>query len=115
MEFNEDLGMYTMECQGLTFAWEEEPEEDVTDEVAEYAENYHAHLDGIAEFIRPDIKAMYGCDDIEEIKVKLGKPVINYYDGQVLFTDHKFDQIHLFTLEFLDDAFEDLQYFSIDG
>ena len=49
------------------------------------------------------------------IKEKLGKPVIDYDNGQVNYFEQSFDDMHIFTFEFLDDEFRDLQYFSIDG
>lgn len=58
---------------------------------------------------------MYGDVDIETVKDKLGKPIIDYENGRVTYVEQSFDDIHVFEFEFLDDAFEKLQYFSIDG
>lgn len=33
MEFREDIGQYVFEYEGLIFAWDEEPEEDIQDTV----------------------------------------------------------------------------------
>ena len=56
MEFREDIGQYVFEYEGLIFAWDEEPEEDIQDTVKTLANNYFKHLDGIIDFMLPDIK-----------------------------------------------------------
>lgn len=58
---------------------------------------------------------MYSHVDAGIVKGKLGKPVIHYDNGIVKYLEQTFDDIHIFEFEFLDDAFEDIQYFSIDG
>ena len=45
MEFREDIGQYVFEYEGLIFAWDEEPEEDIQDTVKTLANNYFKHLD----------------------------------------------------------------------
>ena len=40
MEFRKDLGQYVYEYEGLIFAWDEEPEEDIQNTVESLAENY---------------------------------------------------------------------------
>lgn len=115
MDFNESLGQFVCEKDGLIFAWDEEPGEDVKDVINMLTENYHSHVDQIAEFMLPDLQQMYGDIDIETVKEKLGKPVIDYDNGRVSYLEQSFDAMHIFEFEFLDDAFEELQYFSIDG
>ena len=51
----------------------------------------------------------------ETVKEKLGKPTIDYENGRVDYCEQTFDDFHIFSFEFYDDNFEDLQYFSIDG
>ena len=63
----------------------------------------------------PDITATFGDFSTDKIKEKLGKPVINYDNGQVNYLEQSFDDIHIFTFEFMDDEFQDLKYFSMDG
>lgn len=115
MEFNEDLGQFTFEYNGLIFAWDEEPEEDYTEQVKTLSQKYYEQLNEIAEFMMPDITEMFGEFSLDEIKDRLGKPVIDYDNGQVNYFEQSFDDMHIFTFEFLDDEFKDLQYFSIDG
>ena len=115
VEFNEDLGQFVFEYNGLTFAWDEEPEEGYMEEVKAISENYIGHLSSIVEFVMPDITEIWGDFSLDEVKEKLGRPVIDYDRGQVYYLEQTFDDVHIFTLEFSDDEFEDLQYFSIDG
>lgn len=115
MEFNEDLEQFVFEYNGLIFAWDEEPEEDYMEQVKTISENYNTHLNSIIEFMMPDITEVFGNFSPDEIKVKLGKPVINCDNGQVNYLEQSFDDTHIFTFEFMDNEFEDLQYFSIDG
>ena len=63
----------------------------------------------------PDLIEVYGDVDTETVKEKLGKPVIDYDNGTIKYLERTFDDIHIFEFEFLDDAFEDIKYFSIDG
>ena len=60
MEFRKDLGQYVYEYEGLIFAWDEEPEEDIQNTVALLADNYFKNLDVIIDFILSDIKEIYG-------------------------------------------------------
>ncbi len=73
MDFNESLGQFACEKDGLIFAWDEEPGEDEKDVIDMLTENYHSHVDQIAEFMLPDLQQMYGDIDIETVKEKLGK------------------------------------------
>lgn len=115
MEFNDELGIYTFEVDGITFSWEEEPQEDYQNKTKVIATNYKKNLPKIIDFILPDLKEVYGEIGIDEIKNKLGKPVIDIENGQVTYCEQSFDDIHIFSFEFLDDKFEELQYFAIDG
>ena len=58
---------------------------------------------------------VFGSFSPDEIKEKLGRPVIDCDNGQVNYFEQSFDDTHIFTFEFLDDEFKHLQYFSIDG
>ena len=115
MEFREDIGQYVFEYEGLIFAWDEEPEEDIQDTVKTLANNYFKHLDGIIDFMLPDIKKIYGQVTVEDVKRNLGRPIVDYDNGKVTYCEQSFDNCHIFEFEFMDDAFEKLQYFSIDG
>lgn len=49
------------------------------------------------------------------MKNKLGKPIIDYNQGTVSYCEQTFDDWHLFEFEFLDDQFEKLKCFSVNG
>ena len=115
MDFNDKLGQFVCENKGLIFAWDDEPEEDIIDVINMLTENYYSNLDEIVRFMLPDLKQMYGDIDVKTVKEKIGKPIIDYDNGCVSYVEQEFDSIHIFEFEFLDDAFEILQYFSIDG
>ncbi len=115
MEFNEDLEQFIFEYNGMIFAWDEEPGEDYMEQAKTISEKYNAHLNLIVEFMMPGITKVFGKYCSDEIKEKLGRPVIDYNNGQVNYLEQSFDDTHIFTFEFLDDEFKNLQYFSIDG
>lgn len=115
MEFNEDLEQFIFEYNGLIFAWDEEPGEEYIEQVKKISENYNTHLNLIVQFVMLNITEVFGKFSSDEIKEKLGKPVINYDNGQVNYLEQSFDDMHIITFEFLDDEFSELQYFSIDG
>lgn len=115
MEFDEALGQFALEYNGMIFAWDEEPEDGYIEHVKTIAENYNMHLSSIVEFMMPEITEIFGDFSLDEVKEKLGKPVIDYDRGQVIYLEQSFDDMHIFTVEFTDDEFEDLAYFSIDG
>lgn len=115
MEFSEALGQFALEYNGLIFAWDEEPEEGYMEQVKTIYENYNTHLNSIVEFMMPDITQIFGAFSHDEVKEKLGKPVIDYDRRQVSYLEQAFDDMHIFTFEFTDDEFEDLEYFSVDG
>ena len=79
------------------------------------AAGYYERLDDIVRHIAPDLKEMYGVTNPEEIKSKLGKPVIDLTMGEINYLEHTFDYEHIFTLEYLDDEFKQLSHFSVDG
>lgn len=115
MRFDEDLEMYVAEMAGVIFAFEDEPDEGYEERLKSTAEKYWNNLDSIVEFMMPDLQEMYGDVDVETIKEKLGRPVIYPDGGLVNYLEQSFDNIHIFSFEFLDDEFQDLQYFAVDG
>ncbi|MBQ8983460.1 MAG: hypothetical protein IJ079_07700 [Lachnospiraceae bacterium] len=115
MMFDDDSGRFTCENDGLLFVWDEKPNENVSDLVNMLTKNYYSHIDDIVQFMIADLQQMYGEVDAEIIKEKLGKPIIDYDNGIVTYLEQSFDNVHIFEFGFLDDAFEELQYFSVDG
>lgn len=115
LEFNDALGAYTFETNGIIFSWDEEPQENYENTAQIIAENYKTHLSKIIDFMLPDLKEVYGDLESGEVEEKLGKPIINIELGQVTYCEQLFDDVHIFSFEFLDNEFEKLQFFSIDG
>ena len=115
MKFDDDLGMYTEEMDGIVFVFEDEPEEGFENQIKLIANSYWCNLDHIVEFMISDLEEVYGLVDDEIVKQKLGRPFVDYDNGRVDYLEQSFDSVHIFTFEFLDDEFKDLQYFSIDG
>ena len=115
MKFDDDLGMYAIEIDGIVFVSEDELEVEYMEKMKTIADNYWSNLPFIIEFMLPDLEVVYGSVDIEIVKEKLGRPFIDFENGKVDYLEQTFDDMHIFTFEFLDDAFKELQYFSIDG
>lgn len=115
MKFDEALEGYVLEWDGIRFGWEEEPEGDYETEVTAVAEQYKRHLPGIIEFMLPDLTGMYGDIDVGDVEAHLGTPLIWVRNGTVTYLEQTYDNIHIFSFEYLDDKFEDLQYFCVDG
>lgn len=99
----------------IIFSFDEQPNDDYESEITKYTIAYKNQLSSIIEFMMPDIVEMYGEVSKDEVLQKLGKPIIDYMNGTVTYCEQLFDDTHIFTFEFLDDEFNDLQYFSIDG
>lgn len=115
MRFDRDMEAYVEEINGITFSWEEEPEEGYEKIANAFVERYQENLEQIIEFMLPDIVEVFGEVPQNEVALKLGKPVIDFNNGKVSYFEQTFDDMHIFSFEFLDDEFKELQYFSIDG
>lgn len=115
MKFDEDLEAYVYEIDGVIMAWGEEPENDYEDGAKAVVAKYKEHLPHIIQFMFPDLKMMYGEINVNEVEENLGKPVIYVDGGVVTYLEQTFDDVHIFSFEFLDEDFNDLQYFTIDG
>ena len=114
MEFDDDLQQYFVKHKGILFTWDEEPEE-YKELIEKLSESFWDKIDSIARYISADIEEMYGAHSIEEIKEKLGKPNIDPDRGEINWLEHTFDGEHIFTLEYMDDDFEGLSYFMVNG
>ncbi|MDO4397674.1 MAG: hypothetical protein Q4C21_04620 [Oscillospiraceae bacterium] len=115
MYYDEALESYVIEIKNIKFINEEEQNNEYINNLSKIADNYHKNLNNIIEFMLPDLKAMYGEIDKKSIIEKLGWPIIDYDNGIVKYLEQSFDNLHIFSFEFLDDEFKDIQYFSIDG
>lgn len=112
--YDKKLDMYVCEYNGIQFSVDE-PDEDISDTVRTLAENYNSRLNGIIEFMLPDLKELYGQIATEDAKDKLGKPTIDLSRSTVSYLEQSFDSDHIFEFEFMDDEFKELDNFSIDG
>ena len=54
MRFDENLGQFVYEYEGIVFAWDEEPGEDFPDTVKKLAAGYYERLDDIVRHIAPE-------------------------------------------------------------
>ena len=115
MYYDEALENYVIEIRNIVFTNGEEQGIEYIKKMNKIADNYYNNLDYIIEFMLPDLKSFYDDIDEKSIKEKLGKPIIDYDNGIVQYLEHSFDNTHIFTFEFLDDEFKELQYFAIDG
>ncbi len=115
MHYDEQLQSYIIEIKNILFVSEDEQDSSYIAKLEIIAENYHRGLEGIIAFMLPDLTEMYGDIDAETVREKLGRPVIDYDNGTVRYFEQSFDDTHIFEFEFLDDIFQDIQYFSIDG
>ena len=113
--FNEEMEMFVCEYKGLMFSIDHEPDEKECNKVRILAENYISHLNEIVKFMLPDLKEIYGNVTAKTAISKLGRPVIEFMSGRVVYLEQTFDGDHIFEFEFMGDEFEDLENFSIDG
>lgn len=114
MKFDDDLQQYVVEHKGILFAWDDEPEE-YEELIEKLADAYWKKIDSIARYISADLEGMYGAHSIESIKEKLGMPVIDPDNTEINWLEHTFDEVHMFTLQYIDDEFEELSYFMVNG
>ena len=114
MTFDEDLKQYSVEHNGILFTWDEEPKE-YEDLIEKLSKEYWNKIDSIARYISAELEEMYGAHSIEQIKEKLGIPNIDLDRSEINWLEHTFDDVHIFTLQYLDDEFENLSYFIVNG
>ncbi|NBH15273.1 hypothetical protein D3Z36_14070 [Lachnospiraceae bacterium] len=78
MEFNGDFKQFVFAYNGLIFASDEKPEEGYLGQVKIISENYFARLNQIIHFVLPEMAKLFGNFSVNEVKEKLGEPVICY-------------------------------------
>lgn len=113
--YNEENEQFECDFKGIIFAIDHEPDENDKNNVRLFAQNYAARLDKIVKFMLPDLKEVYGKVTAKDVKAKLGKPTINLSRYTVTYLEQAFDGDHIFEFEFMDDEFDDLENFVIDG
>ena len=115
MKFDESLQQYVYQYEDLIFSWDEEPKEEDINKVKALAKNYKDNLNRIIDFILPELREMYGDVSKEDVKNNLGQAIIDDTQGTVTYCDQSFDDYHIFSFEFLNNTFEKLEHFSVDG
>ena len=113
--YNEKYEQFECDFKGINFVLDHEPDEHDKNNVRLFAESYAAHLDKIVKFMLPDLKEVYGKVTAKDAKAKLGKPTIDLSKYTVTYLEQSFDGDHIFEFEFMDDEFDDLENFVIDG
>lgn len=115
IRFNEKYERYESEYKDILFTSDHKFGADECNLIRTLAENYYLHLNELIKFMLPDIKALYGKVSVKSVKEKLGRPVIDIDDWTVTYTEQSFDDVHIFKFELMDEEFEDIDLFSIDG
>jgi hypothetical protein len=115
MHFDDELEMYVIEVEGVIFAFEDDPNYDYEESMRAISQNYWGNLDSIIQFMMPYLQEMYGDINEEIVREKLGKPTVYIDNCQVEYYEQSFDDMHIFSFEFMDNDFKKLQYFSVDG
>ena len=113
--YNEESERFECDFKGIVFAVDQEPDDNDKNNVRLFAQNYAAHLDKIVTFMLPDLKDVYGKVTAKDVKAKLGKPRIDLGRYLVTYLEQTFDGEHIFEFEFMDDEFDELENFVIDG
>ena len=113
--YDERLRQYTFTYEGIQFCWVEKPTDANVDTVKLLATNYHKNIDFIVTFIHNEIQDYYGDVTIDEVKTRIGTPIIEPERDAVTYCEQTFDDTHIFSFTFWDNEFKDLHYFAIDG
>lgn len=114
MNYNDELEMYAVEIKGIIFV-KEEPSDNYEKEMQVIADNYWGNIDFIVEFMLSDLQEIYKDIDAETVKANLGRPTIDFDNGTVDYLEQSLDNEHIFRFEVMDDKFNELHFFSIDG
>lgn len=115
IQYSDKYGAYVFETNNIIFCWDEKPGEDAEKIATRTADFYLENIDNIAQYIFDEIQDTFEVSGIEEVKEKIGRPKINIENGQVTYCEQQFDDMHIFSFEYMDDEFQELVYFAIDG
>jgi len=113
--YDEQLKQYTFSYEGIQFCWDEVPTDANVETAKLLAVNYHKNIDAIVTFIYNEIRDWYGDVTIDDVKIRIGMPIIEPDRDAVTYCEQTFDDTHIFSFTFWDDEFKDLHYFAIDG
>lgn len=116
IKYDEENDEYSIIYEGIKFSWEEKPDKDDLKEIIVLARNYHKNIDNIASFILDELGYMSdGTITLDEAKEKLGMPIIEPELELVTYCEQTFDPTHIFSFEYVDTNFEDLESLAVDG
>lgn len=115
IQYSDKYGAYAFETNNVVICWDEKPGEDAEEIATRTADLYLKNIDNIAQYILDEIQDTFEVSDINEVKEKISRPIINIDNGQVTYCEQLFDDMHIFSFEYMDDEFQELEYFAIDG
>jgi len=115
IQYSDTYGAYVFETNSIIFCWDEKPGEDAEVIATRTADLYFKNIDNIAQYIFDEIQDTFEVSDIEEVKEKIGRPIIAIDRTQATYCEQQFDDMHIFSFEYRDDDFQELVYFAIDG
>lgn len=111
--FDEELGAYAAELNGVEFVCDE-PQDSYEEEARKLSKLYAEKLPEIIAFMLPGLQQFFGKVDPDELPRLLGKPTIDLGTFQMMYMEQTLDDTHIIELEYGDD-FEEFSCFNIDG
>jgi hypothetical protein len=115
IQYSDEYEAHIFETNNIIFCWDDKPGEDAEEIATRAADFYLENIDIIAQYILDEIPDTFEVSDIEEIKEKIGRPLIYIESGLVAYCEQQFDDIHVICFEYLDDEFKELDCFALDG
>jgi len=115
MEYNDTYGGYIFETDAVIFLWEQDLSEVQIADAYQMEKSYLDNLNYIADEIFKEVKDIWEVESAEEVKSKLGRPVIEPERGVATYCDHQLDDTHIISFEFEGSSFDKIFYVAIDG
>ena len=115
VKYDELLKQYTWSYEEIQFCLDEKPTDANVETAKLLVANYYKNIDSIVTFIHNEIQDWYGDVNIDEVKTRIGMPIIEPERDAVTYCEQTFDDTHIFSFTFWDNEFKDLHYFAIDG
>ena len=84
-----------MSYEGIQFCWDEVPTDANVETAKLLATNYHKNIDSIVTFIHNEIRDWYGDVTIDEVKTRIGIPIIERDRDAVTYCEQTFDDTHI--------------------
>ena len=107
--YDEQLRQYTISYEGIQFCWDEKPTDANLDTAKLLAVNYHKNIDTIVTFIYNEISDWYGTITIEEVKRRIGTPIIEPERDAVTYCEQTFDDTHNLLYKYIRYRFRRIQ------